>query len=284
MNISPALQRTLTRTSLKLQKYSPQILTVVGIAGLVTAGVIAAKNTLKLEETLDNSRNRLDLVKERAENPVAGEELVTQQDINKVYVKNLYDLAKLYAVPVTLTAASIVSILVGHKILHERNLALIAAYKGLEQAFSEYRKRVTDEYGADVDEKFRYGIRDITEVDETTGKKVKSQTVDSSVSDYLMEFGPDNDNWSGNHDHNMFYVTRGQQWFNDKLQTQGHVFLQDVTRYLGLPDSRVGAVTGWVYDKGTGDDYIDFGIKDMQESHGYILMNFNVDGVILDLI
>lgn len=280
MNISPALQRTLTRTSLKLQKYSPQILTVVGIAGLVTAGVIAAKNTLKLEETLDNSRERLDLAKNFAED----DSPEYHAQIRKAYVKNIYDLAKLYAVPVTLTAASIVSILVGHKILHERNLALIAAYKGLEQAFSEYRKRVTDEYGADVDEKFRYGIRDITEVDETTGKKVKSQTVDSSVSDYLMEFGPDNDNWTGNHDHNMFYVTRGQQWFNDKLQTQGHVFLQDVTRYLGLPDSRVGAVTGWVYDKGTGDDYIDFGIKDMQESHGYILMNFNVDGVILDLI
>ena len=282
MNISPALQRTLSRTGLKISKYSPQILTVVGIAGLVTAGIIAAKNTLKLEETLDNSRNRLDLVKERAENPVAGEELVTQQDINKVYVKNLYDLAKLYAVPVTLSAASIVSILVGHKILHQRNLALIAAYKGLEQAFSEYRKRVVEEYGEETDEKFRYGIRDVTEVGDD-GKKVKSQTVEPT-SDYIFSFGPENDNWTGNHDHNMFYVTRGQQWFNDKLQTHGHVFLQDVTRYLGLPDSRVGAVTGWVYDQGTGDDYINFGIKDMQESHGYILMNFNVDGVILDLI
>jgi hypothetical protein len=79
-------------------------------------------------------------------------------------------------------------------------------------------------------------------------------------------------------------VTRAQQWFNDSLQLDGHVFLQDVTRHLGFPDSKVGAVTGWIYKKGTGDDYIDFKIKDLQDSHGYILLDFNVDGVILDLI
>lgn len=275
MNISPALQRTLSRTGLKLSKYSPQILTAVGIAGLVTAGVIAAKNTLKLEETLDTAKNRLEIVKESPE--------ATQADVNKAYIRNSADLVKLYWLPFTLATASTVSILVGHNILHKRNLALVAAYKGLEQAFGEYRKRVIEEYGAEADEKFRYGVRDVVEVDEN-GKKTKSQTVDRSSSDYIMEFGPDNDNWTGNYEHNLFYVTRGQQWFNDKLQAHGHVFLQDVTRYLGLPDSKVGAVTGWVYDAGSGDDYIDFGIKDLQESHGYILFDFNVDGVILDLI
>lgn len=274
MNISPALQRTLSRSALKISKYSPQILTAVGIAGLVTAGIIAAKNTLKLEETLDNSRNRLEIAKEHPE--------TTQADVNKAYAKNIYDLAKLYGVPVTLAAGSIVAILVGHNILHKRNLALVAAYKGLEQAFAEYRKRVVDEYGEEVDEKFRYGIRDVT--NEVDGKKVKTVERVGTTSDYIMEFGPDNDNWSGNHEHNLFFVTRAQNYFNDKLQAHGHVFLQDVTRHLGIPDSKVGAVTGWVYNVGSGDDYIDFGIKDLQESHGYILFDFNVDGVILDLI
>lgn len=274
MNISPAIQRTLSRSALKISKYSPQILTAVGIAGLVTAGIIAAKNTLKLEETLDNSRNRMDLVKEHPE--------ATQADVNKAFVKNIFDLAKLYGIPVTLAAASIVSILVGHNILHKRNLALVAAYKGLEQAFSEYRKRVVEEYGEDVDEKFRYGLKDVTT--EVDGKKVKTVERVSDASDYIMEFGPGVDSWTGNYEHNMFNVTRIQNYFNDMLKARGHVFLQDVTRNLGIPDSKVGAVTGWVYNKGTGDDYIDFGIKDLQATHGYILLNFNVDGVILDLI
>lgn len=275
MNISPALQRTLSRSALKVSKYSPQILTAVGIAGLVTAGILAAKNTLKLEETLDNSRNRLELVKEHPE--------ATQNDVNKAYAKNIFDLAKLYGIPVTLAAASIVSILVGHNILHKRNLALVAAYKGLEQAFSEYRKRVTEEYGEDVDEKFRLGLKDVTTVGED-GKKVKTVERVDTRSDYIMEFGPGVDSWTGNYEHNLFNVTRIQNYFNDKLQAQGHVFLQDVTRNLGFPDSKVGAVTGWVYGNPNGDDYIDFNIKDLQESHGYILLEFNVDGVIIDLI
>jgi len=38
MNISPILQRTISRGALQLRKYSPQILTAVGIGGLITAG------------------------------------------------------------------------------------------------------------------------------------------------------------------------------------------------------------------------------------------------------
>jgi hypothetical protein len=275
MNISPALQRTFSRSVLQLQKYSPQILTAVGIAGLVTAGVLAARNTLKLESTLDEARDRLDVVK--------SDENATQADLNKAVAKNIFNLAKLYSIPVTLGAASIVTILVGHNILHKRNIALIGAYKGLEQAFAEYRKRVVEEHGEEADAKYRYGLREETIVGED-GKKVKSVTRDDTQGNYVHSFGPENDNWSGRHNDNLFFVTRFERIFNDRLQVKGHVFLNDVLRALGLPDTKAGAVTGWVYEKGTGDDYIDFGIKDQQASNGYILLDFNVDGVILDLI
>lgn len=276
MNISPTLQRTLSRSALQLQKYSPQILTAVGIAGLVTAGVLAAKNTLKLEATLDTARERLEDVKSEEEH--------TQKDVNRAVAKNVVDLGKLYWVPVTLATGSVVAILVGHNILHKRNLALVAAYKGLEQAFSEYRKRVIEEYGEEKDEKFRYGVRDVVTVDEETGKKTKSQEVTVPASDYVFSFGPENDNWNGKHEHNLFFVTRFQNIFNDKLQAHGHVFLNEVLDALGIERTKAGAVTGWVWKAGSGDDFIDFGIKDWQDSNGYILLDFNVDGVILDLI
>ena len=276
MNISPTLQRTLSRSALQLQKYSPQILTAVGIAGLVTAGVLAAKNTLKLESTLDTARERLEDVKSEEEH--------TQKDVNRAVAKNVVDLGKLYWVPVTLATGSVVAILVGHNILHKRNLALVAAYKGLEQAFSEYRKRVIEEYGEEKDEKFRYGVRDVVTVDEETGKKTKSQEITVPNSDYIFSFGPENDNWNGKHEHNLFFVTRFQNIFNDKLQAHGHVFLNEVLDALGIARTKAGAVTGWVWKAGSGDDFIDFGIRDWQDSNGYILLDFNVDGVILDLI
>lgn len=283
MNISPALQRTLSRSALKISKYSPQILTVVGIAGLVAAGILAAKQTLKLEETLDNSNNHLKWTKEKVEEGTA-----TQKDVNLAVLKNAFDLGKLYWVPITLATGSVVTILVGHNILHQRNIAIIGAYKGLEQAFAVYRDRVIEEHGAEADEKYRYGLRDVTEVDEATGKKNKIQTVDGDVVNgaYIFDFNVSNDNWDGKHDHNLFFVTRFQNIFNDKLQAHGHVFLNEVLDSLGIARTKAGAVTGWVYKNPTGvsDGYIDFGIKDLQASHGYILLDFNVDGVILDLI
>lgn len=274
MNISPALQRAFSRSALQLQKYSPQILTAVGIAGLVTAGVLAARKTLELEETLDNAKRRLE---------EAHEGDATQADVNKAYVANVIDLGKLYWAPVTLAAGSTVAILVGHRILHQRNLAVIAAYKSLEQAFSEYRKRVVEEHGEEADKKYRYGIRDVVEVGED-GKKVKSQTVDGVDAEYIFSFGPENWNWNGNHEHNLFFVERFQNIFNDKLQAHGHVFLNEVLDALGIERTKAGAVTGWVKNNPDGDPWIDFRAQDLQASHGYILLDFNVDGVILDLI
>lgn len=283
MNISTNLQRTISRSGLQLKKHSPTILTVVGVVGLIAAGVIAAKQTLKLEATLDNSNARLENVKNHLENGDA-----TQADVNKAVVANTVDLVKLYWLPVTVGVASTTVILVGHSILHKRNLALVGAYATLQEAYNNYRARVIEEHGAEADEKYRYGLRDVTEVDETTGKKTKIQTVDDAVTsgDYIFDFGVDNDNWNGTHEHNLFFVTRFQQIFNDKLQAHGHVFLNEVLDALGIPRTKAGAVTGWVYKNPTGvsDGYIDFGIKDLQETNGYILLDFNVDGVILDLI
>jgi len=278
MTISETLQRTISRGGFQLQKYSPQILTAVGIAGLLTAGVLAAKSTLKLEKTLDDANHRLEDVKQAREDGSA-----TQKDVNKAVVRNTTDLVKLYWQPVTLAAGSAVLILVGHNILHKRNVALIAAYKGLEEAFNTYRARVIEEFGEEKDEQFRRGFREIVTEDEK-GKKVKTLAVDPSNGEYLFDFGPNNWYWEGNPDTNMFYVTRFEQIYNEKLRAHGVVFLNDVLKSLGIPVTKAGAVTGWVYDKGTGDDYISFGIKDLQASHGYIQLEFNVDGVILDYI
>lgn len=278
MNISPAIQRTFSRSVLQLQKYSPQILTGIGIAGLVTAGVIAAKNTLKLEETLETANTRIEEVKEAVEVNVA-----TQKDVNRIVIRNAVDLAKLYIFPVTLGGASIVAILVGHRILHQRNLAIVAAYKGLEQFIADYRKRVIEDQGEDADRKYAFGIQDVEET--IDGKKVKRKELsDDDRSGYVYVFEPGNDNWAGRRIDNIFFLEKFQNIFNDILKARKHVFLNDVLRALGFEDSAQGAVTGWTYDKGAGDDYISFNIKTLDDHNGPILLEFNVDGMILDLI
>ena len=64
---------------------------------------------------------------------------------------------------------------------------------------------------------------------------------------------------------------------------------------LGARRTKAGAQVGWVYDENNvvGDNYVDFGIFDTRRSkardfvNGYekvIVLDFNVDGYILDLI
>ena len=64
---------------------------------------------------------------------------------------------------------------------------------------------------------------------------------------------------------------------------------------LGIPRTREGQLVGWVYKKGNpnGDNFVDFGIfssnrpNSVNFVNGYeptIILDFNVDGPILDLI
>lgn len=64
---------------------------------------------------------------------------------------------------------------------------------------------------------------------------------------------------------------------------------------LGIPRVKAGQVVGWIYDEENpiGDNFVDFGIYDQNRVknrdfvNGYertILLDFNVDGNILDLM
>lgn len=274
MNISPAIQKAFGRSLLQAQKHSPTILTAVGVVGVVTAGVLAARATLKLEKTLDEAQDRLD------------EAELDERSKTKAVVQNTFELVKLYGPSVTLGAASLVCIISAQGILHKRNIALVAGYKTLETAFTNYRERVVEAYGEDVDRDFRYGVRKEEIVDEKTGKKKQVVKVDQAAGEYVFSFGPENPNWSGITDQNEFFLTLQQNIWNDRLRAKGHVFLNEILDALALERTPAGAVTGWVYDEKNpvGDNFIDFGINNLEDFAGYILLDFNVDGTIFDKI
>ena len=90
----------------------------------------------------------------------------------------------------------------------------------------------------------------------------------------------------------MVYVRAQQNYANDMLHARGHVFLNEIYDRFDIPRTKAGQVVGWVLDKG-GDNYIDFGVFDGDNSkardfvngrEGAVLLDFNVDGPIYDLI
>lgn len=291
--------RALGRSLLVTKKFSPEILTAVGVVGVVASGILAARATLKLEAVVENITEGANTAKMRkwtASQDGEGFEYSDQdytKDITTVYTRGTIELVKLYGPSVTLGLASIGCIIGAHGIMRKRNVALLAAYKAIEQTFSEYRKRVIEDYGVDKDAEYRLGLRDVELVGDD-GKKTVEKVVDpNALSPYTKIFDELNPNWRKIPEYNLLWL-RGQQNFaNDMLHARGHIFLNDVLDLLDIERTSAGAIVGWVISK-TGDNFVDFGIYDVTNSKAVnhstsradsaFILDFNVDGVIYDKI
>ena len=299
------LMKTYKKVELKAIKHSPEILAGVGVVGVVGSLVMACKATTKLSDILEESKEQLDKIKEVAADP-AYEEKYSQDDAKKdttiTYVQTAMKVTKLYAPSVILCASSLGCLLASNNILKKRNAALSAAYMTVDKSFKEYRKRVADRFGEEVEKEIRYNIKaeEITKVDEdgnevTETVKIMDGTDDpNSYSDYARFFDESCAAWQNDAEYNLTFLKAQQQYANDLLKARGRLFLNEVYRMLGIDETKAGQVVGWVYnpDNPTGDNFVDFGIYNMQRErvrafvNGYepnILLDFNVDGVIWNL-
>ena len=282
------------RGMLLVKKHSPEILTTVGIVGVVTSAVMASKATLKLEPVVEKIKNGKDEAKSLLEDEMFPEYDKDRhnKEVARVYVKGAVDLSKLYGPSITLGLSSIACIIGAHGIMRKRNVALAAAYKAVETSFSEYRKRVIAEIGEEKEENVYIGRQQVEVVDEN-GKKKKVTKVDpNGISAYARFFDEYSDNWSKTPEYNLLFLKAQQNYANDLLHARGHVFLNEVYDMIGIPRSQAGQVVGWVISK-DGDNFIDFGVYDFDNTGSHlfvnghersILLDFNVDGVIYDLI
>lgn len=283
---------------LKLRKMSPQILVVGGVIGLVVAGIGACVQTTKLEDIVDEAKEEIDDVKNGdvyEDNP---------KELTKTYLKTAGKVVKLYAGPIIVGAASIGMILGSNRILNKRNAAVAAAYALTSDEFKAYRQRVVSELGLDADRRFKFGLssEEITETikDEETGKKKKvKKTVNiinsSNYSQYAKVFDDASRYWSPNPETNLMFLKTQQSYFNDMLRSRENhtVFLNEVYEALDIPITQTGQVVGWHLDNEDGDGFIDFGIYNIKDEtkrdfingrENVIFLDFNVDGVVWDLI
>lgn len=292
------------RTAIKLKKHSPEILVMAGVVGTVASTVLACKATTKLNSLLEESKQNIEQIHTYESTEEFGDRYSKEdakKDLAIVYVQTGIKVAKLYAPAVTLGVISISSILASNNILRKRNVALVAAYTTIDKTFKEYRERVVERFGSDVDNELRLGIKKtkieelVTDPETGKEKKVKStvNVVDSTATDeYSRWFDESCKNYEGNMDYDMLYLRSQQQFANDKLKVDGYLFLSDIYEALGIPRTKMSQTVGWIYkpNNENGDNFVDFGLMELYretEDSSYkkgIFMNFNVDGPILDLI
>ena len=293
MAFKNTFMKTFGMTALKLKKVGPDGMVVVGLIGVTVATVLLCKKSGEASDILDEHKDRTDAIRENA-----SDEKTRKKEMAKAYATTTKDFARTYGPAASLYILSCVSILKGHNIVRKRYASAVAAYKVLETSFDEYRERVKAAYGEDAERRILHDItkKDITvkEVQEDgteKEKKVKGAEVAGMPSKYARFFDEGSPSWEKNPEYNLMFLMSQQNYLNERLQVRGYVFLNEVYRLLGIPETSEGQIVGWL--KGNGDDFIDFGIHDLYREknrdfvNGYenvILLDFNVDGIIFDKI
>ena len=300
------ITRTFNRVGLQVRKHSPEILMVAGVVGTVVSAVMACRATTKLSGIMDNTKGQVDAIHYAKEHPEELKEEYTPEDAKKdltiVYTKTGVELVKLYGPSIALGALSIAGILTSNSIHRRRNVALAAAYTAIDTGFKQYRGRLIERFGEQLDKELRYNIQNVEVEEKIVDEKGKEKTVKKTVevvdttgfSDYARLYDDGNAGWDKDPEYTLMFLKHQQNYANDKLRTQGHLFLNEVYDMLGIPRSKAGQIVGWIYDEKNnnhdGDNFVDFGIYTQANKNfldGYekvALLDFNVDGPIYNKI
>lgn len=302
----------------KVSKHAPEILLVAGVGGVIFSTVKACQATPKAEKVLEEflkEKEQLHIAMDdehkEAREKVGYTKIAYSKEMAGVYCKNGIKLLRVYAVPLTVGVLSVSCIFASHGMMQKRVAGLTAAYTAVDGAFKRYRQRVVEEYGEDVDKKFKTGVKThemvvgYKEGKDGSKKEIKEKVTTIEGTDDPSDYGRWFDETTtaqyrpNDSVYNLAYLKSQETYFNNLLHARGHVFLNEVYDALGFKRTPAGALVGWV--DGNGDNFIDFQIVDntyrqsneynvnenstlaFTKNDGYYL-DFNVDGVIYDKI
>ena len=306
--------RAINKLAFQVKKHAPEILTVVGIGSGIAATVAACKATTKVQAVLAEAKEQVNGIHTVYETPEMreaylekwGEEYTEEQkkkDLAVTYAKTGLEFVKLYAPAAALGALSIGCVLTSGKIMKGRNLALTAAYAAADKGFKEYRGRLIDRFGKELDHELRYNVK-TEEVKETiVNEKGEEETVTKTVKTIDPEARPTASvcfcegckGWDKDPENNRFFLMQVQNWANDRLRHKGHLFINEIYDQIGIPRTREGNVIGWVYDEKDSSlaNFVDFGLDDLNDERKCafnnrqersVWLDFNYDGDVFDLM
>lgn len=295
----------LTKVGFEIKKHGPDIGTVGGVigvgVGMVLVGIASTKVKNIIEEheaQMHEVHERSDAIKDLPEEKKQPAEKEIKRDTTKVYFETGKQVFKLYAPAVTVSVLSLTAILVSHNVLKKRNMGLAAAYAAVDQGFRQYRSRVVDRFGAEVDKQILHGsaTEEVSEkVEDENGKtktvKSKAEVADPNAeSIYMKYFTKTNPNWDDDDSYLQMFFRSTENYANDKLRAVRHLTLNEAYEMLGFQHNKAGMVCGWYYDlkNPSGDNRVIFDVREvyLRNEDGVLekayAIDFNVDGNIYD--
>lgn len=227
-----------------LKKHSPEILTGIGVTGMITSTVLAVRATPKALYLLDEAR-----YEKKAE--------LTPVEMVKVAWKPY--------IPAVLTGMAGLTCIIGAStVSHKRNAALATAYTLSEKALLTYKDKVIETIG----EKKEKAIRDSISQDEVDKNPVSnSQVIITSKGNTLCM-----DSLSGRYfKSDIEAIKKVINELNREMTYQNYVSLDEFYSKIGLDPIKNGHRLGWNLDDGLIE--VDFGTC-LAENEPCIVIDF----------
>lgn len=241
------LAKVLKHTKKVIIDHSPEILTGLGIAGMITSTILAVKATPKALRHIEDAEYEK-------------QDILTLPEKVKVCWKDY--------IPATLTGVTSVACLIGaHSVHAKRNAALATAYKLTETAFAEYKEKVVETIGEKKDEAIREKIVD---------EKIKNNPV-STHEVIVTDKGKTRcyDVHSGRYfESDIETIKRAVNELNRIMLLEDYVSLNDFYDELGLNHTPLGNELGWRIDKGFID--IHYGAHICEDDQPAISLDYTV--------
>lgn len=216
-NIAKRLQRVMT-------KHSPEILTGMGIAGMITTTVMAVKATPKA----------LTLIEEKKK----------QEKQDKLTPVETVKTAWKCYIPAAVTGTlSLVCLIGASSVNLRRNAALATAYTLSESALKEYREKVVETIG----EKKEQTVRDAVAKDKIDRNPVSSREVIFTDKGDTLCY----DVISGRYfKSDIDKIKKAENELNRQMRDELFISLNDFYYAIGLSPISIGDDLGWNLDKG----------------------------------
>lgn len=228
----------MSKFSMGLRRFSPTILTGLGVIGVVGTAVLSVRATPKA----------LQLIKARKD------ELETDRLTPKELMVTTW---KCY-IPSALVGASTIACIIGIGVLDKRNqAALTSAYAMVNESYKQYRQAAKKVYGEDADSKIHAEMaKDAMITDGCWGYQTYNMDMDAESERILCY-----DMFSKKYfNTTMAAVINAQYHINRNLQLRGYCTLNEYYEFLGISGVDLGDEMGWnlqgIYEGG--EMWLDF--------------------------
>lgn len=250
---------------IELGKRSPEILTGIGIAGMITTTVLAVKATPKAlrlieEEKRIQNRELLDEARKNGDEKCAKIDKLKPIEVIKVAWKPY--------VPAMVTGVASITCLIGASSVNaKRNAALATAYELSKTALTEYKEKVVEEIG----EKKEKIIRDKVDQDHLDKNPAsKNNIVITNNGEQLCYDGVSGRYFKSDLEAIKAAVNR----INREMVYDNYVSLSDFYDELGLERTDVSDNLGWNLDSGFIE--ISFGTRMADDGRPCITLDYLV--------